>query len=323
MTATSLRSRARTRTAIRDTRPMNVLFTWVGAHDPTWQLPPPNNRTPVEGPIVTALRGAPALLGDHGFDRVYLLLTPGVADQDFAARATSLLRLCAREMPRLELRQRPVELASPVAYEEIYRAVNHELKRIAAEDGLTQRTSRSWVLLSPGTPQMQMTWVLLVRSGLFKARMMEATPPRFRRPTAAPVREVKLQLADYPRIMTPEEAHRELGVLQERSRNLASECDILRADLASLRRSGKSSSSVETLAPMNLPAHLLEQEKAFYLRALGQSKNATEAAALLGLSSGTFRARAAALGIRDRKRRSDNDDAAPPTRGTGRGKHAR
>lgn len=305
---------------------MNVLYTWVGAHDPAWRQQPPGDPREIEGPILTALRGAPALLGGASFDRVYVFLTPGAGDQDFAARATRLVRICAQHLPQIEVKQRPVDLASPIAYEEIYRTVNHELKRIAAEDGLTQRNARSFVLLSPGTPQMQMTWILLVRSGLFKARMIEATPPRFRVPTVAPIREVKLQLvADYPRILTPEAAHRELGVLQERSRNLSEERDILRAEVASLRRSGAASSDAP-LEPMDLAAHLVEQERALYLRALRQvDGNAAGAARLLNVQPGTFRARAETLGVLDRRRRDGNEDDARAARrrGGGRGKRAR
>jgi DNA-binding protein Fis len=280
---------------------MKVLYTWVGAHDPWWRPPgsPPGTR--IEGPILS-------LLAERRFDRVYLLCTP---TEQYPEQATKLLRVAQRRWPHTEFTQRPVDLASPVAYVELYRTMNDVLRRIAKEDGLAQRDTDASVFLSPGTPQMQLTWILLVQSRLLKARMLEVTPPQYRIPGVPAAREVKLDLTDYPRVLSPRQAQRELGVIQERSRNLELENAALRGQIATLRQRGQH--AIDSLsAGFNLDEHLLTVERGLYAHAFREaSGDATRAARLLGISSHRFRKRAEQLGIRARRGKNGADSSPP------------
>ena len=57
------------------------------------------------------------------------------------------------------------------------------------------------VVLSAGTPQAQTLWVILVKSGLLNARMLQVIPPMFvPNPHPHPVREVRLDIDGFPEI---------------------------------------------------------------------------------------------------------------------------
>jgi DNA-binding NtrC family response regulator len=57
------------------------------------------------------------------------------------------------------------------------------------------------VLLSSGTPQAQTIWVVLVKAGLLRARLLQVIPPQFvPDPHPEPVREVRLDFDGFPEI---------------------------------------------------------------------------------------------------------------------------
>lgn len=269
---------------------MDVLLTWVGSRDPMWRNPRTGQRQP--GPILS-------LLQHRQFDAVYLLLNFSQVE-DFPQRATAVLRACELYFPSIRAKQRPVELISPTDYCEIFRVTNHEVQRILREEGREER--EYFVYLSPGTPQMQTIWVLLVQSGLLPARMIQTTPPDLMAPGAPPWREVDLSLPNFPQVVNPGETTRLIGVLEAQNSNLRAEKRRLEAEVE-LLRSGASRAVDGVIPPgFRLRDVLAAQERAFFVQALEQAGgNAAGAALLLGIEPAAFRARAVTLGVRPRR----------------------
>jgi Nif-specific regulatory protein len=70
-----------------------------------------------------------------------------------------------------------IELHSVVDYEEIFRQLTASLADVLVS--LPYVTRRHFVLLDPGTPQMQTVWFLLVQSDSFDAVLLQGVPPWF------------------------------------------------------------------------------------------------------------------------------------------------
>ncbi len=271
---------------------MDVLLTWVGARDPAWQNPRTGRLEP--GPILSLLRS-------RRFDVVYLLLNLFSPVDDFRRRATAVLRNCERHFPSVRVSQKPVDLVSVTNYREIFHLTSDVVQGILDEEGRDGR--RYFVYLSPGTPQMQTVWVLLVQSGLLPAQMIEATPPDLLEPGAPTWREVDLSIQDFPQVVNPGETVRLMSVLQAQNDNLLAENRRLRAEVELLRTGGALLSEGGIGEGFRLREYLMAQERVFYVRALEQCKgNASEAARLLGIEPAALRARAVTMGIRRRRR---------------------
>ncbi len=152
--------------------PERVLLSFVGNRDPR-RADGPEGLEP--GPVLS-------LLGARRFDRVFLFCT----GPDYLVRARDV-----EEIAGVEIERPPVfsfvqiDLASPIDYEEIFARLRDAAGRVI--ESLAHRSPELWVLLDPGTPQMQTAWFLLARSGLLKARLLQGIPPRF----AAGVYKVK------------------------------------------------------------------------------------------------------------------------------------
>jgi len=276
---------------------MDILLTWVGARDPAWQNPRTKRLEP--GPIIS-------LLQSRRFDVVYLLLNLESKVDDFRQRATSVLRNCQRHFPTVRVCQKPVDLISVTDYREIFFVTNDAVQDILGEEG--REGCNFFVYLSPGTPQMQTVWVLLVQSGLLPARMIESTPPDLLAPGTPRWREVDLTIQGFPQVVNPGETARLVGVLQARSENLAAENRRLRAENDLLRTGAGVSAGDAIPEGFQLREHLLLRERALYVLALERSRgNAAEAARLLGVDPPAFRARAATLGVRRRKKTAEGE----------------
>lgn len=270
---------------------MDVLLTWVGARDPGWHNPRTKQMEP--GPILS-------LLHARHFDVVYLLLNLYSRTDDFRSRATAVLRNCERHFPSVRVRQKPVDLVSVTDYREVFHAVNHCCQEILVGEGLDDRDY--FVYLSPGTPQMQAVWILLVQSGLLPARMIEATPPDLVEPGASRWREVDLSIQGFPQVVNPGETVRLVRVLQAQNDNLLAENRRLRAEVELLKAGGHLNPEGEISGDFDLRAYLMAEERALYVRALDHAGGkAAEAARLLGVDPAAFRARAVTLGVRQRR----------------------
>jgi hypothetical protein len=271
---------------------MDVLLTWVGSRDPLWDNP--RTRQQEAGPILS-------LLGSRRFDAVYLLLNLHSNSDDFRLRATAVLRACQRLFPAVRVKQKQVDLVSVTDYREIYLVTLRACQEILQEEGRADRSY--YVYLSPGTPQMQTVWVLLVQSGLLPARMIQATPPDLTPPGLPTWKEIDLSMPDFPQVVNPGETASLVALLQAQNENLMAENRRMSAENELLRSRVEASAEVFT-ERFNLPEYLRSQERAFFALALERARgNASEAARLLGIEPPAFRARAAGLGVRSRSPR--------------------
>jgi hypothetical protein len=271
---------------------MDVLISWVGARDPTWINPRTGNAE--AGPVL-------ALLQSRHFDATYLLLNLQPKADDFAARATAVTRACQKRLPTLRVYQKPVYLVSVTDYREVFAVTNEVCQEILQEEGQTERNY--FVYLSPGTPQMQTVWILLVQSGLVPAKMIAATPPDLLAPGVSIWQEVDLSFPDLPQVTNPGEAERRIRVLETQNENLRGANSRLQSELALARAGGLDSKGV-IAEGFRIRSYLLELERALYTKALTQAGNRAAAAArLLAIEPATFRKRAAALGVRPRRSR--------------------
>ncbi len=88
-----------------------------------------------------------------------------------------------------------VQLRDPSDHSEVFQCLGPLLQRLSTATSVD-------VLLSSGTPQMQTIWLVLVKAGLLRARMLQVIPAAFV-PSVHPraVREVNLQIDGFPEII--------------------------------------------------------------------------------------------------------------------------
>ncbi len=140
---------------------MRILVSWVGSAD--LNAPSKNDNSDI-GPLAQAV-------ASRNFDRILLL-----ADQesDPLRKYESWLRAKFIGKRRLLLRIERVELTSPINFDEIYQAVtsalDNELKSLGELPELTFH-------LSPGTPAMAATWVILGKTR-YKAELIQSSKMR-------------------------------------------------------------------------------------------------------------------------------------------------
>ena len=238
---------------------MDILLSWVGSRDPHWDNQRTGKREP--GPVLSLLKA-------RRFDVAYLLLNLDRRGE-FPERATQVQRICATQFPDLMVRQRPLELVSVTDYREVFRVTNDACQRIVHQE---RDGPEFFVYLSPGTPQMQTVWILLVQSGLLKARLLDATPPDLVAPGSLLWREVDLSLQDFPQIVNPGETTRLVGILQAQVDNLSAENRRLRAELDRATAGGSLLTHGPIAEAFDLRHYLLAQERLLYVRALDQAR---------------------------------------------------
>ncbi len=195
--------------------------------------------------------------------------------------------------------------------------MNQEWQALRREMG--DPTPEILIYLSPGTPQMQTVWVLLVQSGLLPARMIETLDPRydpeFQRTGRATWFEVNLDLPDFPQIGSPGEKERLIGLYQAQIDGLTRENQLLKAERDAARTGAAPGESEEVAPGLNLDAYLEAQQKALIARAVRQADgNKAAAARLLGLKEHTLRARAERFAIAARRPRPPRAEPPAPPR---------
>jgi two-component system, NtrC family, response regulator AtoC len=141
----------------------NVLFSFVGNHDPL-EIP----RTDSDpGPVLSLLRAHA-----ERFDHVALFLTGG----DYVERAQVIKDVALREGLARTFSFIDIRLKSVVDYEELYEVMSTTVLSTRENLGIEGECS---VLLDPGTPQMQTIWFLLAQAGILPARLLQGIPARF------------------------------------------------------------------------------------------------------------------------------------------------
>lgn len=161
---------------------MQILFTFVGNKDPY-----ANEAEAEYGPVLSHLSAV-------SYDRVYLFCT-GTA---YVERAKTVEHLAREEIDHQKFMFVNIDLDSPIDYEEIYTKLLALVTDIVEKLPSPDRDIA--ILLDPGTPQMQTSWFLLVRSGLLKARLLQGVPPKFAAGKYK-VREVDLRNSVLPEIV--------------------------------------------------------------------------------------------------------------------------
>ncbi|TVR94630.1 MAG: hypothetical protein EA428_00215 [Spirochaetaceae bacterium] len=169
-----------------------ILLSFVGNRDPyvtdgfAGALSAPETRSEVPGPVLS-------LLETRDFDRVVLFCT----GSEYLERARSVATIVENSGGGPRFQYVSLELESPIDYEEIYLSLQQTLTQVLA--GHAHESARYSVLLDPGTPQMQTSWFLLVRSGALPAQLLQGVPPRFAGGSYK-VKEVQLESSRLPTI---------------------------------------------------------------------------------------------------------------------------
>jgi two-component system response regulator AtoC len=162
---------------------MRILLTWSDrsklddrrSHRVTR---PPEDR----GPLLRLLgqkesRGA--------YDAAWVLTTPS-----HERASQELLREMQEHVPEVSLRVLAVD--DPSDHEQLFRVLLPVIRELPEGAAVT-------TVLSAGTPQAQTLWVVLVKSGILAARMVQVIPPAFvPHPHPRAIREVRLDIAGFP-----------------------------------------------------------------------------------------------------------------------------
>jgi hypothetical protein len=199
--------------------------------------------------------------------------------------------------------QKVVDVVNVTDYAEVFHATRQTCEEILNDEGEQDRNY--FVYLSPGTPQMQTVWFLLVQSKILPARMLTATPLDLTAPGVPFWRLVDLDGSDLPTVVPPS-GDNDVSLLKSQNENLRTENLLLKARMTQ-GLAGPLSDPGQVLSEhIGLNDYLRAQEIEIIIRALdSQDGNASAAAKALGLKPHTLRARLLALGIRNRRSRSN------------------
>lgn len=119
------------------------------------------------------------------YDVAWVLAIPG---QEQVSK--ELLQGMRRFVPEVQLRTLPV--TDPSDHAQLFQCLVPLVAEIPEGAEVT-------TVLSAGTPQAQTLWVVLVKSGLLDARMLQVIPPAFvPHPHPRAIREVKLDIEGFP-----------------------------------------------------------------------------------------------------------------------------
>ena len=171
------------------------------------------NRDPYADPASEELGPILSLLEVRQFRKVVLLCT-GAA---YLERAKTVEEVGKDLCQGAQFDFHTLEFKSVVDYEEIYEKLKEALDQlgflregdgtnISSSQTRQRRTEPSpsqrdiYILLDPGTPQIQTCWFLLVRSGILPATLLQGVPPRFAGGTYK-VREIRFDRTNLPRVL--------------------------------------------------------------------------------------------------------------------------
>jgi two-component system response regulator AtoC len=167
----------------------------------------------------------------HRYHRAVILTVPAGR-----TRAAALVRELREHIADVELREVPLD--DPSDYRALWRHVPgalHGMPGTGADEVTAPGTTD--VLLSAGTPQAQTVWVLLVQSGLLRARMLQVIPAAFvPHPHPRAIRPVSLDVDGFPAIrVLREEVERLRAAVRIHDPRVVASSDAMRALLARAR----------------------------------------------------------------------------------------
>jgi DNA-binding NtrC family response regulator len=157
------------------------------------------------------------------YDAAWVLTTP-----EHEAPTRDLVAAVRRYVADTTLRT--LDLDDPSDHEKLFHALLPVVRDVPEDAEVT-------VVLSAGTPQAQTLWVVLVKSGLLPARMVQVIPPAFvPRPHPRALREVTLDIAGFPEIRALREELVQLRAREEARAGLVGQSPVMEALVQRLGR---------------------------------------------------------------------------------------
>lgn len=157
-----------------------ILITFTGFHDPyTRGIISEGEHI---GPILT-------LCNEVKFDKVILFDTPNTNQntQDTASALQSL-------HPDIIVEIYNLNIVDPIDYSEILVQIRNNLTQVQGRNG----ESEFFVSVTSGTPQMHASWLLIIASGEFPAKLLNIRPKRFVTKESPLVTEFDFSSPDFP-----------------------------------------------------------------------------------------------------------------------------
>ncbi len=137
-----------------------------------------------KGPLLRLLEQKES---ERAYDEAWVLTTPL-----YESTTRELASAMKEFVP--EVRVLVLPIIDPSDHELLFRALMPVIHEVPEDARVT-------TVLSAGTPQAQTLWVVLVKSGLLRARMVQVIPPAFvPRPHPRAIREVTLDIQGFPEI---------------------------------------------------------------------------------------------------------------------------
>jgi DNA-binding NtrC family response regulator len=161
---------------------VKVLLTFTGSHDPFSASPQQGEAR--NGPVLS-------VLAERGFDRVYLLSTPRMAEVSEATR-----KEIAARYPQTVVRVLDVPLKDPTNYFGILRQLRRHFAGIHREHPEAEYA----IAVASGTPQMHACWLMLAASGEIPGAILQTTPPEFVPEGGACVKEIAVGGGEFPHV---------------------------------------------------------------------------------------------------------------------------
>ena len=167
---------------------------------------------------------------------VYLFITPS-KDVDYQRVGETSAHMIQDFNPDVNIKLMEFEnIINPVDYELIYPIMLDACKNIID----THPDEKYLINISSGTPTMATCWILLKQSGLIpKAMAVQAIPPQFwqnqlvevekngkiikEKKDLSPVKEVNLEIDDFPQISTPSAQKLQLTIINREKEHLSKE----------------------------------------------------------------------------------------------------
>ncbi|MBM4331127.1 MAG: AAA family ATPase [Deltaproteobacteria bacterium] len=161
---------------------MDVLLTFTGFHDPYFQGLVDQEEQP--GPTLS-------LLAARSFDHIFLFDTPSTQ------RVTQETKKAISKLHRdIEVHVLGIDLDDPTKYQDIFKGLRSHLQNIIERF----QSSKFYIAVASGTPQMHACWVLLTASGEIPARILHVRPPQFVTKERPLVSEVDLSSREFPTV---------------------------------------------------------------------------------------------------------------------------
>ena len=151
---------------------MKILFTFNGDRDPDYI--DAKSKEKMDGPILSLLR-------DYHFDVIELFFTPDKGDSIF-----NTINAVTGRYPAVKVNCQPVKISDPISHQEIM----SELRRCKASILKQYEAADYFIYVSPGTPQMHSSWLLLAGSGEIPAKLLQTRDPRQQKEGQKPIEEI-------------------------------------------------------------------------------------------------------------------------------------